>query len=257
MKSLAHLLVPLVVSLLSESLVHAAQKKDKQDRVVLSRNLELISLDSTSYVVSQTSDPYQANGLMVLNGNEVILVDAKNNPSDAELLLQWIKSKNSKASITVINSHFHADATGSNSAYKKNGARIIASDLTQQKLVARGETHATPTETFSLSKPPELKIGQEDVKIIFPGASHAPDDFVVYFPQRKLLFGSCMVKVGSDLGYLGDADLVSWKQAIKAVKKISAAKIIPGHGLDYSPAIVENTARLLDEALARKLLSSN
>lgn len=218
----------------------------------LSPNLELNELKPGVYHVSQVKDPYQANSLLVVNGDDYILADSKNNEADAQVLWQWILKQNKNAKLTVISSHFHADATGSNAYYKKIGAKVITSDKTNALLANDGRAAQQGNDTYPLATSPALSVGKELVNIIFPGASHAPDDVVVYFPDREVLFGSCMTKPGKDLGYLGDADLKSWRQAMEKVKALPAKLVVPGHGLDFDPKGVTNTIRLLDEALQAK-----
>jgi metallo-beta-lactamase class B len=245
----------LVLILAFTALAPLAQSSAK---IPINSNLELVPVGDGAFVVRQISTPYQANGLLVQIGNDFVIVDAKNNDDDAQNLLTWIKARSGSASprITVINSHFHNDATGWNKALKDAGATVIASTLTNELLKDEGMPERQPTQTYTLAAPPKLEIGGETIEIIYPGASHSRDDVVVYFPKRKLLFGSCMSKSGDDLGNLTDADITSWRQAMDRLKQIPAATIVPGHGDDYSPSIIDNTIRLLDEALKQGMLGS-
>ncbi len=218
----------------------------------LGKNVDLIKLQTDVYVVSQVKEPYQANSLLVVSGNDYILVDSKNNEADAATLWTWIKKQDKNAKLTVISSHFHVDSTGSNAYYKAQGAKVITSDRTNQLLEKDGRPQQKGNDTYPLADSPALMIGKELVNVIYPGASHAPDDVVVYFPDRAVLFGSCMTKPGKDLGFLGDADLASWRLAMDKVKALPAKKVIPGHGSDYDPANVTNTIKLLDDALKAK-----
>ena len=52
----------------------------------------------------------------------------------------------------------------------------------------------------------ERTVGGTQVRVIYPGAAHAPDNIVTFFPESGVLFGGCLVKSGDDLGNLGDAD---------------------------------------------------
>lgn len=146
--------------------------------IKLGSNIELIPLDETSYVVNQVSDPYQANGLLVISSDEYILIDTKNRQQDADLIYRWITSRTTKPQITVINSHFHQDAAGTNSFYKSKGAKIMASSRTAEIFKIGGYDARQPTETYPLQPKTNLVIGNEQVELIFPGASHAPDNIV-------------------------------------------------------------------------------
>ena len=238
------------VWLLFANAAFALTADSKHSRVLLNPNLELVNLEPDVFVVRQIAQPYQANGLLVQIGAHFVIVDAKDRPEDGSALLDWIQKKSRQPKITVMNSHFHPDAVGSNKVFKNAGAQVIGSVLTSEILKISGHTELQPTQTFSLKNPPTLTIEGETIEIIFPGPSHSPDDVVIYFPKRKVLFGSCMSKIGDNLGNLADADLKSWRTAMDRIKQIPAAWVVPGHGDDYTPRVISNTIRLLDTALA-------
>jgi metallo-beta-lactamase class B len=215
----------------------------------LSPNLAVDELQANIYRVNQIAKPYQANSLLVVNGDDFILVDSKNDEADAKVLWTWILKQNKHAKLTVISSHFHADSTGSNAYYRKIGAKVITSDKTNDLLEKDKRPAQKGNDTFPIATSPALMIGKELVNIVYPGASHAPDDVVVYFPDREVLFGSCLTKPGKDLGYLGDADLKSWRQAMDKVKALPVKIVVPGHGEDFTPKSLDNTIKLLDAAL--------
>ena len=75
-----------------------------------------------------------------------------------------------------------------------------------------------------------------------------PDKVVVYFPARKLLFGSCMVIGMDQLGNTADADLASWPEAIKKLQAFPVDVIVPGHGERLGPDLLQHTLDLLAAA---------
>jgi glyoxylase-like metal-dependent hydrolase (beta-lactamase superfamily II) len=86
-----------------------------------------------------------------------------------------------------------------------------------------------------------LSLGGETVEIFYPGPAHSPDNIVVYFPSAKLLFGGCMVRADGQLGNLTDADLKKWPESIRKLRKYDARLIVPGHGINFSPSMLEET----------------
>jgi glyoxylase-like metal-dependent hydrolase (beta-lactamase superfamily II) len=90
-----------------------------------------------------------------------------------------------------------------------------------------------------------LRFGDETVRVLYPGPSHAPDEVVVHFPSLRVLFGGCSV-IGRDrLGNLADADLARWPAAIERLRGLDATLIIPGHGDRTDPGLLEHTIRLV------------
>jgi glyoxylase-like metal-dependent hydrolase (beta-lactamase superfamily II) len=123
--------------------------------------------------------------------------------------------------------HSHIDRTGGLSALRRRGVSVLALDLT----IDRVHAEAGALEAF------------------FPGAGHAPDNIVVWFPGPRILLGGCMVKAedAPALGNVADADLLSWPKAIEAVQKRypDADIVVPGHGAVGGPKALAHTLDLL------------
>ena len=174
----------------------------------------------------------------------------------------------------AINTGYHVDNLGGNHALRLAGIPIYGSELTarllaehgdrQRALLLRmlgGETapdyarHATnpydpPTHRFALAEGLTLRFGGEEVRVIFPGRTQAPDKVVVYFPARRLLFGGCAVVGGPRLGNLAEADLQAWRRAIRQLAELPCDVVVPGHSPRLDAGVLQHTQRLLTEALS-------
>jgi glyoxylase-like metal-dependent hydrolase (beta-lactamase superfamily II) len=64
------------------------------------------------------------------------------------------------------------------------------------------------TEIFGIFEGLKLEFGGQSLEVYFPGPAHAPDNLVIYFPDRKLLFGGCMIIGWDRIGNNSDADLL-------------------------------------------------
>ncbi|MCG8482478.1 MAG: hypothetical protein MJA31_04145, partial [Clostridia bacterium] len=78
---------------------------------------------------------------------------------------------------------------------------------------------------------------------------HSPDNLVIYFPQKRILFGGCMVKSlqSKNLGNTADADLDEWPKSIKRVLERyqeDADIVVPGHGKCGSIDLLSHTIEL-------------
>jgi metallo-beta-lactamase class B len=167
--------------------------------------------------------------------------------------------------------HFHADGTGGNEAYKKHGTEIWASDLTRKLHQEVGEKRkngeassftddhlrqrifdrkTVPADkVFPLRKGLTLNFAGETAKVIFPGPAHSIDNVVVFLPKRKVLFGGCMIKAGDNIGNLVDADLKNWETSAKSLLALDIAIVIPGHGPHFGgKELIENSMRLAVKA---------
>jgi glyoxylase-like metal-dependent hydrolase (beta-lactamase superfamily II) len=83
--------------------------------------------------------------------------------------------------------------------------------------------------------------------VYYPGPSQAPDKVVVYFPGKKVLFGSCMVLGGDQIGNTSDADLKNWPEAARKLKQFDAEIVVPGHGDRLDPGLIDHTIDLLTQ----------
>jgi glyoxylase-like metal-dependent hydrolase (beta-lactamase superfamily II) len=98
-------------------------------------------------------------------------------------------------------------------------------------------------------------LGGEEVRVIFPGPGHSPDNLVVWFPARRLLFGGCLIKGARAIGFTGHADLDRWPAAIDRLRPLGPRVVVPGHGPVGGPELFELTAAVVrDAALARARL---
>lgn len=95
-----------------------------------------------------------------------------------------------------------------------------------------------------------LDVGGATMQVVFPGAAHSADNVVVRFDDRGVQYGGCAGKSGTSLGYLGHADVASWRDAIEVVLALKPRLVIPGHGDSTGPEIVGHTADLVRSYLA-------
>jgi metallo-beta-lactamase class B len=172
--------------------------------------------------------------------------------------------------IVAINVHFHPDGTAGNAGYALEGVETYASDLTAATLARRGpevwemtaqaappalraRLQATPivapARTFRAAEGLRLTFGGEPVQVFYPGAAHSPDNVVVYFPARRLLYGGDLVRAArAGVGYRGDADLTRWPSAIAALAAFPADVVVPGHGAPGDARLLAHTLKVVTEA---------
>ena len=174
--------------------------------------------------------------------------------------------------VIAINTGFHYDNLGGNGYLVEQGVSVYGADLTVKLLQERGEQmramtlkwlqdpqqqrylqaheslqYVAPTHQFELDKGLELEFEDELAQVYFPGPSHSPDNLVVYFPTRNILFGGCMVIGWDSAGNTADADLNAWPQSVRKLSRFDFDTLVPGHGDRLDPGLVEHTINLLIE----------
>ena len=232
----------------------------------LGKELEIRELSQEIYVVIHKF-PWPGNSLLVLIGtDDLVFVDTPYTPEATDQVLNWAEETFGDRNILEINTGYHVDNLGGNKALFDRGIPVYGSEKTAKLLNERGEEtrkltlswltnlnnkkyydkhvmipYIPPNHLFPIKEGLTLSIGNEKVEIIFPGETHAPDNVVVYFPQKKLLFGGCMIRAGSKLGNTADANLKTWKTALISLRNLDCDYIVPGHGFRFNADLIDNT----------------
>jgi metallo-beta-lactamase class B len=184
---------------------------------------------------------YPANGLLVEDGEETLLVDMGWNVRHAEGLLAWARDTLRRPVRAAVATHFHSDRTGGVPALLAKGIPVHGLEETAKLATARGLP--VPPSTFSQAR----SLGP--LELFFPGAGHSPDNLVVFHPGSGVLFGGCFVKDGAakDLGNVGDADVAAWPESLERTRQRfpETRVVVPGHGAPGGLELLSHTRTLL------------
>ncbi|MBN2083871.1 MAG: hypothetical protein JW748_01510 [Anaerolineales bacterium] len=236
----------------------------------LGEGLYLRQIREDVFVVTHAF-PWPANSLIVeMENKDMVLAGTPYTPEAMQIVLDWIAERFGKRNITAINPGFHVDNLGGNGALAAQGIPVYGSDLTADLLEERGEQtrqqilrmlagpgnetyhrahsaipYIPPSRLFPITEGLTLDFNGEEVIVYYPGPSQAPDKVAIYFPHLRILFGSCMILGGDQIGNTADADLAAWPQAVEKLKRFDAAFVIPGHGDRLDPGLIDHTMELL------------
>ena len=169
-------------------------------------------------------------------GKDALLVVDSEYPKTAPDLLQRIRGVSTLPIKYLINTHYHGDHAGGNSAMGE-GAEIIshkncqASFLRTLKPEDDPQTKGAPQTTYDTEM--TFRVGGETVRLLHLKPAHTSGDTVVVFPTAKVL-------VAGDLFFHGmapyidvqdGADTANWVKTIRTLaEKYPDYQIIPGHG---------------------------
>jgi len=239
-------------------------------RIDLSEELYLRQIRKDVFVVTHVF-PWSANSLIVEMANsDLVLIGSPYTPEATNEVLVWMNEHFGKRKIIAINTGYHVDNLGGNSALIEHGITVYGSDLTAQLLKERGEQtrqvllgmlkgtanasyykaqaeipYVAPTQLFPIAQGLKLSFGDEQLEVYYPGPSQAPDKVVVYFPGKKVLFGGCMILGGDQVGNTSDADLKNWPDAVRKLEQFDVEIVVPGHGDRLDTGLIEHTIALL------------
>jgi metallo-beta-lactamase class B len=216
----------------------AGQPIDSLDKNIgISRLTENTWLIQTSFACNGKLD---CNHLLVVDGNEMVLVNTPASDSLTGILLDVLEKKFNKKVTKVIVSHFHDDSSAGLPETKRRGIISYSLDKTGELLKPFNRT-VDIIFTDSLIIP----LQTMNIELYFPGAGHSIDNIVVWLPSDKILFGGCLLKPmgATNKGNTADANEEAWPVTVQKVKdKFGDAKVvIPGHGAIGDNAIFDNT----------------
>ncbi|MFC7737059.1 MBL fold metallo-hydrolase [Roseomonas sp. GCM10028921] len=205
------------------------------------------------YGYTAEGDP---NSGVVIGDEGVLVVDAQATPRMAADVIARIRTVTDKPVTHVVLSHYHAVRVLGASGYE--GAEIIASDVTRNLIVERGQQdmeseigrfprlfrgkESIPGLTWphvTFQKKMTLWMGRREVQIIHIGRSHTAGDTVVWLPKERVLFSGDSVEYGAT-PYCGDAHFADWPGTIEAIRALGPVALVPGRGASLTtPAAIE------------------
>lgn len=199
------------------------------------------------YVAQQELPQYgrvPANGLIVVNEGQAVVVNLPWTNEQAALLFDWIERNRQAKVRTVIPTHSHADCAGGLEEAHRRGCDSVSLRMTADLMRADGKP--IPRHTFRERK--TVRCGGIRVKLLCPGSGHTRDNIVAWIPSRGVLFAGCLVKSedAMSLGNTADADLCAYPKTLDRLKRQypEAAVVVPGHGNPGTIALIDHTLAL-------------
>lgn len=219
--------------------------------VTLSKIADNVWVHTTNYKLPG-QNPIPVNGLVVVDGDEVVLVDGAWGELATLSLLEKVKAETGKMPSKMIVTHHHADRTAGVDAAEWRGLQIFTHPDTPQ-LAARAGFPAPDTSVAALKAPKSrTKVGT--LEIAYPGQGHAQDNLVVYIPAAGVLYAGCAVRGAGvkTLGNTEDADLAKWAESLTWVKATypKATVVVPGHGKGANLSLIDATFSMISAEIA-------
>ncbi len=191
---------------------------------------------------------YPSNGLIVREGDHLVLLDSAWGADATEELLVWIDEEIGLPVDRALSTHFHDDRTGGVEVLEAAGIPVWSHPMTQR--LSAEEGNPVPPHALSGIEAPGSTADFGTLEVLYPGGGHARDNIMVWLPGPKILYGGCAVReLATDhLGNTADADLAYWPQAIRhaQARYPDAEMVIPGHGAPGGPELLEHMHELFE-----------
>jgi glyoxylase-like metal-dependent hydrolase (beta-lactamase superfamily II) len=184
-----------------------------------------------------------ANAGFFIGDTGVLVVDSFESLEAARKLLSEIRKLTPLPIKYVVNTHYHLDHTGGNSAFQDAGAAVIAHrnvpawiHTENLKFFGKDIKPEQKSMVENIGAPNivydhflELFLGSANAQIrYFPG--HTGGDSVVFIPSANVVFGGDLFW-NQTLPNLIDASTLPWIDTLDQVRKRApSAAFVPGHG---------------------------
>ena len=188
-----------------------------------------------------------SNGMLVIRDGQAVMVDTPMGEPKTRLIAEYLKDSLGVTIKKHIAGHYHADCVGGLDYLKAKGVVSIANYMTINKCKEIGMP--VPTDSFVDS----LNFDFNGLKIQcrYFGGGHSFDNITVYLPEKKILFGGCLIKslAAKNIGANGESVLDEWEVTVKRIieKYQGPLTIIPGHGDYGSEELLAHTVRLAEQ----------
>ncbi len=191
--------------------------------------------------------PISSNGLVVIDGESLTLVDGAWGELATVNLIKTVQEKFDKPVTKMVFTHYHMDRIAGVDAAEAMGIEVFAHPETPRLAAENG--YPVPNTTVAGLKEPGSRAKAGAIEIAYPGAAHSLDNLVVYVPSAQVLYGGCAVKgAGSKgMGYTGAADMKAWPDSLNWIKATypNTAIVVPGHGKGADLSLIDATLALI------------
>lgn len=183
-----------------------------------------IGNDLYAYISENDSS---ANSTFLVTTQGVLVVDTGLNEQEGRKLLAEIRKISSAPVRYIINTHYHPDHRGGNSAVGP-GATVISTEFTLKQEAGSIPAYSAAREKIAFTGKMELYLGGHEIEIYFPGPAHTLGDAVVYFPQDHAIATGDLFLNGS-CPAMDQGDMESWIAALDSMLKLPLDSVVPGH----------------------------
>src|SRR5438270_2372807 len=190
--------------------------------------LNTVKIADDLFVIHNDFVPGNTTALITNEG--VILVDDKFEIDFANIVAEVKKLTNQPIKY-VINTHHHADHSGSNAKMQAMNVQIVASEQARENMVD-GKQPGLPSMVFEHHA--HIYLGGKNVELYHFGRAHTNGDVVVLFPAQRTLAAGDMFTYGDDvpqlIDYSGGGSAKEWTSTLDSALQLDFNNVVPGHG---------------------------
>ncbi len=211
-----------------------------QNQLTLERaglTLEKVS-DGIYALISSTDFPPKdvkkiaiCNGGIIIGDEGILVIDPFQNKELGELLLSTAAGLSDRPLRYVVNTHYHFDHTGGNTAIAE-GTPIIGRGQIKEFMLQKNsqvDPNPNPPEVI-LNGESTIWLGERKIILQEVEGHSGGTDLILYVPDADTLFAGDIL-FNKRIPYVADGNIKQWQNSLdKMINNYSNAKIVPGHG---------------------------
>jgi len=227
-------------------------KAQPNNYIVIDDDIQLVHIkDSifmhTSWYQTQNFGRVAANGLIIIRNGQAIMIDTSWDNEMTRRLTEFIEDTLNVRLIKLIAGHYHEDCIGGLAYLQTRGIESIANSIT----VAKCKEDKLPVPSTSFTDSLIIDFNGLHLECRYFGGGHTFDNITIWIPEKRILFGGCLVKSADaeNLGYIDEAVISDWDSTLKNVTKkyINIEIVVPGHGNYGDSGLLSHTIELVEK----------
>lgn len=228
-------------------------------------------------VYQRRYDPLDVSVGLVIGPCGATVIDTRNNPAEAQEIMNDVAQQFAVPIVAVINTHAHYDHSFGNQLFAHAGIPIYGHHLIAQHfenferprlLRVQQDPESEPDKSWAevvltppsvpIAKPATVDLGGRELKLIPLDPGHTQSDLAIYIPDAGIWFlGDIIEESGPPMFGSGSFPL-GWPKVLRSLLKLIDPQhvLIPGHGQAMDRAFVSGQLARFEE-LAQTLRTAH
>ena len=201
-------------------------------------------------------EKFTTTNMFVVTDAGVLVADGQGSVGETKGLVDAIRKVTTQPITTVVIASDHGDHTAGNASFPA-GVHYLIHPTSKAILDRSAEAAAKagrdsgwklPADAELVADKKSVRMGREEIQILFLGRSHTGGDLAVYLPGQKILFLS-EIYLNRVFPAMRSAYPSEWLKALDKAEAMKAHIYIAGHGFTETGAVSQEEIRAYHKAM--------
>ncbi len=201
-------------------------------------------------------EKFTTTNMFVVTDAGVLVADGQGSVGETKGLVDAIRKVTTQPITTVVIASDHGDHTAGNASFPA-GVHYLIHPTSKAILDRSAEAAAKagrdsgwklPADAELVADKKSVRMGREEIQILFLGRAHTGGDLAVYLPGQKILFLS-EIYLNRVFPAMRSAYPSEWLKALDKAEAMKAHIYIAGHGFTETGAVSQEEIRAYHKAM--------